>query len=117
MITGRDLMVQLVLMADFKRQVLQWYVTTVPTKQPSGLLGKSDLSKRKIREVVMQNVEPDYTREDTDRLFKILGINYKKSDLKQVVDKATQLNAEEITQLLRLLGYFKNLFDGTFGYC
>ena len=39
MIIGRDLMVQLGLTADFKRQVLQWDGTTVPMKEPSGLLG------------------------------------------------------------------------------
>ena len=62
MITGRELMVQLVLMADFKSQVLQWYGNKLPTKQPSGLLRKSGLSKRKMREVVMQNTEPASTR-------------------------------------------------------
>ena len=40
MIIGRDLMVQLGLMADFKRQVLQWDGVIVPIEEPSGLLGK-----------------------------------------------------------------------------
>ena len=39
MIIGRDLMVQIFLMAYFKRQVLQWDVTTVHMKDPSSLIG------------------------------------------------------------------------------
>ena len=39
MIIGRDLMVQLGLMADFKRQVLQWDGATVHMKEPRILLG------------------------------------------------------------------------------
>ena len=62
MIIGRDLMVQLGLAADFKRQVIQWYVATVPMKEPRYLKGKSDLSERKMREVVMHNAEPTSKR-------------------------------------------------------
>ena len=54
MITGRDLMVQLGPIFDFKRQSLQWYVATVPMNQPSGMIGESDLSKREMRKVIMQ---------------------------------------------------------------
>ena len=48
-------MVQLGLAADFKHQVLQYGGATLPMKEPSGLIGKSYLSKREIREVVMQS--------------------------------------------------------------
>ena len=54
MIIGRDVMAQLGLQADFKHQVLQWDGATVHMKEPSGLLGKSDLNKCEMREVVMQ---------------------------------------------------------------
>ena len=37
------------------------------------------------------------------------------ADLKQVTDNATQLKAEERIQLLSLLKYFEDLFDGTLG--
>ena len=39
-----------------------------------------------------------------------------KSELKQVADNSTHLNAEERTQLLRLLEYFRGLFGGNLGY-
>ena len=47
-------MAQLGLMANFKHQLLQWDGATVPMKKPRSLLDKSDLNKRKMREVVMQ---------------------------------------------------------------
>ena len=40
LIIGRDLMVQPVLSADFKSQVLHWDDVTVPMKEPRSLLGK-----------------------------------------------------------------------------
>ena len=51
MIIGRDLMVQLGLTANFKRQVLQWDGATVHMKEPRNLIGKSDLTKREMRKV------------------------------------------------------------------
>ena len=66
MIIGRDLMVQLGLTADFKRQLLQWVSATVHMKEPINLLGQSNLTKSKMRKVVMQTAEPAPTREATD---------------------------------------------------
>ena len=60
-------MVQLGLAADFNCQVLKQDGTKLPMEEPIGLLGKSYLSKRKIREVVMHTAEPSYTRESTKR--------------------------------------------------
>ena len=61
MIIGCDLMVQLGVTDDFKRQVLLWDGNTVHMKEPSSLLGKSYLTKCKIHEVVMQTSEPAST--------------------------------------------------------
>ena len=68
-----------------------------------------------MRKVVMHTAEPVSKREATDRMIKTTNITYKKADLKQVADNATQLNAEERTMLLGLLKDFKDLFDGTLG--
>ena len=65
--------------------------------------------------MVMQTAEPASKREANEILVKTLDSTYEKAYLKQVADKATQLDAEEITQLLRLLKYFEDLFDGTLG--
>ena len=48
-------------------------------------------------------------------MVKIFDSNYVKAYLKQVADNATQLNAEEITQLISLLKDFDDLFGGTLG--
>ena len=108
-------MVQLGLMANFKHQALHLDGATVPMKEPIILIGKSDLNKRKMCEVVMQTAEPASTIEATDILVNIIDSAYENVDLKQGANNATQLNYENRTQLLRLLKYFKGLFDGTLG--
>ena len=92
-------MVNLGLVVDFKRQVLQWDGATVHMKEPSSLLGKFDLTKREMSEVVMQNLEPASTQEDTELMVKILDGTYVKADLNQVANNATQLNYEERNQI------------------
>ena len=61
-------------------------------KQLICLIGKIDLTSRNIREVVINNAEPVYTREYTDRMVKILKSNYSKEYLEQVSTNTTQLN-------------------------
>ena len=114
MIIIRDLMVHLGLTADFKRQVIQWDGTTVRMKESRSLLGRSDLTKREMRKVVMQTAEPASTQEATERMVKTLDSTYAKSYIKQVVN-SSQLNAEERTLLLSLIRDFEYLFDGTLG--
>ena len=53
MIIGHDRMVQLGLMADFKRQLLQWDGATVHMKDPRHLIGKSDITRQYMLKVVM----------------------------------------------------------------
>ena len=65
MIISHDLIVQIVLTDDFKRQVLQWGSDTLHMKEPRGLLWQSGLTKRDMCEVVMQTAEPASTREAT----------------------------------------------------
>ena len=57
----------------------------------------------------MQTVEPVSTREATERLVKIIDSTYVKDDLEQVAANATQLNAEEINELIKILQYFGEL--------
>ena len=116
MIIGSDLMVKLGLSADFKCRLLQWDGATVPLKEPRGLLGKSDINTSEMRELVMQTVEPVSTIKATEIWVKIINITYAKSDLKKVDNNATQMNAKERTQLIRLPEHFEALFDGTLGY-
>ena len=50
-----------------------------------------------MREVVIWPAKPVSTKESTEILVKILYSTYAKSDLKQVSNNVTQINAEEIT--------------------
>ena len=60
------------LLANFNHQVLQQDVVTVPMKEPIGMIGKTYLTSSVIRKVIIQTVKPVSTREDTERLVKIL---------------------------------------------
>ena len=62
-IIGRDLMVQLCIMADFKSQFLPWDEATLHMKDRINVLGKYDLTNREMRGVVMQAAEPTSTQE------------------------------------------------------
>ena len=70
MIICSDLMVQLGLTGDFKRQFLQWDCATLHMKEPSSFLGKYNLTKRKMRELVIHTEEPDSTQEATEKWLK-----------------------------------------------
>ena len=94
MIIDHDLMVQIGLMDNFKPQVLQWDGTTLHMKEPRGLLGKYDINKSEMREVVMQTAEPASTIEATEWIVKIINSTYVKAELNQVANNSTQLNSE-----------------------
>ena len=115
MIIDRGLMLQLCLMDDFKRQVPQWDGSTVNTKEPIVLLGKSYLTSCNMRVMVMHTEEPASTKEATERLLKTPISTYANTDLKHVSNNANQINDEERTQLLRLLEDFEDLFDDNLG--
>ena len=62
MIIGCEVMVQLGLLDDCKRKVLQWDGVTVTMKEPRCLLGQTDQTSREIHKVVMHTEEPVSTR-------------------------------------------------------
>ena len=76
-------------------------------KEPSSLLGQTYLTSRDMRKVAMQTAETISTREDPERLVKILDITYEKADLEQVAANANHMNSEEINKLLILLKYLR----------
>ena len=53
MIIGHDLMVQLGLAEKFKRQFLQWDGANVHIKESRKLLGKYNLTKHEMRQVII----------------------------------------------------------------
>ena len=73
-----ELVVQLGLSENFKHQVFQWDGATALKKEPSGLLGKTYLTSRKIGEVLIQTAEPFSNREATEMMIIILESTYGK---------------------------------------
>ena len=68
MIIGHEMMVQLGLYSNFNHTVSQWDGATAPIKLPSGMIGKTYLTSRKMCKVVMRTAEPVSTRENNERL-------------------------------------------------
>ena len=66
-------MIQLSLLAYFKRRVYRWYGASVPMINPSGLLRQIYLTSKKICEVLMQTEKPVSARGTTDRMEKFLA--------------------------------------------
>ena len=97
MVIGRDIMEQLGILGNFKHQILKWGGARLIMKEPSGILGQTNLTSREMIKVVMQTEEPVSTREATESLVKIIGSTYVKAYLEQVASNATHLEAEEIT--------------------
>ena len=114
MIIDHDLMVHLGLMADFKRQVLQWDGATVLNmEEPNSLIEQSfQLSARCAGWLFRLHNQLTHERL-LNKGLKILDSTYAKADLKQVSDNKTQMDAEERTLLLSVLEDFEDLFDGT----
>ena len=77
-IIAHDLMVQIVSMTDFKRQVLQCDDAAVPMKNPTKLLGQKDLTSREMCEVLVHTEEPDSTKEATGIMVKVINSTYYK---------------------------------------
>ena len=92
MIIGLDRMVQLFLLDDFKRQLIQLDGATLPMKEPIYLLGKTDLTSHEMRELAMKTEEQVSTKEATERLKKIIDSTYTKSDREQVAANTTHMN-------------------------
>ena len=65
MIVGRDLILQLGLLAKFKYPFFQCDGATVPMKEPSGLLWQTYITSCEMYKLVMHNEEPVYTRRAT----------------------------------------------------
>ena len=117
MIIFRYLMVKLGTIADFKRNFLEWDSNVVPMKDTVHRIGKLRLADYKIKYSVMQTTEPPFTKELTERIFRILHITYNIFDLEKVTPSTTQINFGERKQLPRLLYKFRKLFYGCMFKC
>ena len=115
MIIGCDLMLQLDQKAKFWNQILEWGEAVIHMKEPRNLLGQLDLTKRDMRELVMQLAEKYFTREATYRVVKILVSTYENANIDEVAAASVQLDKNQRANLLSLLIKFDDFFDGTLG--
>ena len=73
-------------------------------------------SKKELRNTYNEAVEPQSTKEETDRVVRILDAKYEPADLPQVVeDNCPHLSVAERKSLLRVLLKYKSMFQGTLG--
>jgi hypothetical protein len=115
MIIGRDLMVKLGLITDYKRKVLIWDEVSVPMRSLYHTDSKPTFSRAEIKQIMTQTAEPIATKEATERIVRILDSKYEKADLEQVAANAEDLDENQQKKLLSLLKDFEDLFDGTLG--
>ena len=80
-------------------------------KELVNLLGKHNLTKRKICDVVIQTAEPDSIREYIEQVIKILDSAYANIDLYNVAESSVRMNSEQSEKLLGRLNKFEGLFD------
>ena len=95
MIVVRELMVQLVLMDNFRNKFLAWDDAEAPMNWSGNFLVKLNLTKRKMQEVVVQTVEQSSTREVTKLVLKILSSTFVKVELEKVTNNAVHLNTKQ----------------------
>lgn len=73
-------------------------------------------SKRELRNTYVEAVEPLSTKEETDRVVRILDAKYEPADLPQVVeDNCPHLSVAERKSLLEVLLKYESMFQGTLG--
>ena len=115
MIIGRDLLNKLGIDLRHSDKTIKWNDVLVPMKSFSDIWEAKHPTRQEMRATFLRSVEPKATREETERVTKILDSNYEKANLEEVVQNATSLNREQKRKLLKTLKKFESLFDGTLG--
>ena len=64
---------------------------------------------------MLKNTEPLSTSDLTKRAMRILDTQYEKTNLEEIVDTCTHLDAVENKSLLQTLQQFEHLFGGNLG--
>ena len=95
-------MIKFVLKADFGCQILEWDKNVVSIKDPDNFTGQTKLTKRNMGEVFIRTKEPDFTRQATERVVKVLAITYAKTAIDKVATAAVQLDKYQNKKLSSL---------------
>ena len=113
-IIGRDILTELGISLSFKNKSVEWEGISIPMRD-FNRIQRHRLSKYEFKAIIREMQEPIVTKEATERMVKILDSNYKKANLKTVVQGARHLNKKERELLYQLLMKYEKIFDGTLG--
>ena len=113
LIIGTETMQKLDCILDFKNKVIEIDHIQLPMRKLSAL---NNPNKRLEIYYNSFYVEPDVTKEATERTVRILDAKYEKADLPEVIHQnCKHLTRTEREKLIQLLTDFEELFDGTLG--
>ena len=114
MVIGRDIMTSIGMDLSFKNKTINWEGIEILMRD-FNKLRKYQLSKLELQAFISKAKEPVVIQKATDRIIKIMDANYRKVDLKVVVQKVTHLNSRQREMLYNLLIKYKGIFDGKLG--
>ena len=119
MIIGRDLLVELGIILDFKNKTIKWDNDTIAMdSSPLNLKEKSGLTLGQLifkQELAALDSEPKSITAATNRAIKLMDVEYEAAKIPEVVAAQNHLNLVEKTKLTKLLTKYKHLFDGNLG--
>ena len=114
LILGCKSMKELGVVLDFKDKTITLDSIILPMRNINNLQKAQKLRALQANNALAQ--EPTSTREATKRVVGILDANYQKADVRAIVDThCNHLNTQQKEQLLSLLLFFEQLFDGSLG--
>ena len=109
MIVGRDLMLALGMIIDFKYQVTRWDNIGIP-------MNRKITNKKELNAVFEKSMESTVVKEATNRVTRILDATYERADLNKIIEtNCKHLSSIQQKIMLNLLKEFEPLFDGTLG--
>ena len=112
MIIGRDLLLSLGMIIDFKYSVIRWGEDNIPMNRTK--LAKDD--RKELNAIFQLATESKAAKEATNRVTQILDAHYEKANLVETISKnCSHLSKNKQNKIINLLKKYEELFDGTLG--
>ena len=109
MIVGRDLMLALGMIIDFKYQVTRWDNIGIS-------MNRKITNKKELNAVFEKRMESTVVKEVTNQVTRILDAMYERADLNKIIEtNCKHLSTIQQKLMLNLLKEFEPLLDGTLG--
>ena len=109
MIVGRDLMLALGMIIDFKYQVTRWDNIGIS-------MNRKITNKKELNAVFEKRMESTVVKEVTNQVTRILDAMYERADLNKIIEtNCKHLSSIQQKLMLNLLKEFEPLLDGTLG--